>query len=94
MHVEHSQFVGAAVIAIGCVRRHLFMAERNEFDTNLVARVDQSVIRMSALSEDLRDPFLLQALCNERRSVHFCFSFEFGSPVKAHSLRCRIAAIR
>jgi hypothetical protein len=77
MHVEYSQFVGAAVIAIGRVRRHLFMTERDKFDADLVARVDQSVICMSALTENLRDSFLLQALCNERRSVHLCFSFQF-----------------
>jgi hypothetical protein len=55
------------------------MTKGNVFDANLVTCVDQSVVRMSALSENLGDPFLLQALCNERRSVQFRFSFLLSS---------------
>jgi hypothetical protein len=59
MDVQHSQFVGAAVIPVRRMRCHLLMAEGDVVDTDLVTCVDQSIVGMSALSEDLGDPFLL-----------------------------------
>jgi hypothetical protein len=57
------------------MRRHLFVAEGNVFDPDLVAGVDEGVVGMSTLPEDLRDAFLLQALRDKCSSVQLEFSF-------------------
>jgi hypothetical protein len=51
----------------------LFMAKRNVLYADLVTRIDQSVVGMSALSENFADTLVLQTLGNERSSVHVSF---------------------
>jgi len=48
----------------------LLMSKRDVLDAYFVTRIYQCVIRVSALSEYLRDAFLLQACGDKRRSIH------------------------
>ena len=70
MNINDGQFVGHPVISVRCVRRLLFMAERNVLDTQSMTRINESVIRVTALPENFSDTFLLQALRYKHRAVH------------------------
>src|SRR4029453_17733521 len=49
---------------------HLLVAERDVLDPQLVAGIDQRVVRVPALPKDFRDAFLLEAVGDEHRSGH------------------------
>jgi hypothetical protein len=80
MHVQNGELVGAAVIAIRRVRGHLFVAKGNVLDSDLVARIDQGVVCVSALSEDFGNALLLQTLCDKRRSIHVILPLLTAAP--------------
>jgi len=70
VHVDDRQPVGHAEISVGRVCGLLFVPERHVLDPQLVARVNQRVIRVAALAEYLFDTFLSQAFGDEHRSGH------------------------
>ncbi len=56
MHVEDGELVGHAEVGVGGVGGLLLVPERDVLDAQLVARIDQRVVRVAALAEDLLTP--------------------------------------
>jgi hypothetical protein len=63
--VDHRQLARHPVVGVGGVHRLLLVAERDVFDAQLLAGVDQGVVGVAALAEHLLDAFGLQALGHE-----------------------------
>src|SRR6185436_1481038 len=53
------------------MNRLLLVPKRYVLDSYLVARIDQRIIRVSALTEHLGDAFLPEAFGDKHRSIHF-----------------------
>ncbi|MND87303.1 hypothetical protein D3C80_792980 [compost metagenome] len=63
--VDDRQLARHAIVGVGGVNGLLFMPERDIFDAQPVAGVDQGVVGVAALAKDLLDPLVLQALGHE-----------------------------
>src|SRR5438067_4844407 len=61
MNVDDRQTMRDAVIGVGGVRRLLLVSKRHVLDSKSMARVDQRIIRMAALTKHLGNTFLLKA---------------------------------
>ena len=76
--VDDGEFVAGSEVAIGGMRGLLLMAERNVFDPQFVAGVDDAVVGVSALAEDFGYAFLLEAFANEHGSGQYVFLLMWG----------------
>jgi hypothetical protein len=77
VNVHDGEFVGDTEIGVRGMRGHLFVAERHVFNSEPVAGIDERVIRVPALSKNLGDAFLPEALGHEHRAGHV-----IGPPMK------------
>ena len=68
--VQDSELVRDAEVGVGRVGGLLLMTERDVFDAELVAGVDQRVVRVPALAEYFAHSLLLEAVSDEHRSGH------------------------